>query len=463
MALYRIDKALVSGQRSAIIPPVGSVIDITDPSRTDEFTFNWIDWGANRVWRDRYFRGVYTDPYSHRYQSQSPGTLVLLSSSEVALYEARVAKHAKEHWLQHGHYRASHTMGSDPEIFAQDSKGVLVPAYKFLRPRSQADTYSNGRDYGRQNLPFYPDGFAAEFQTGTWQCCAYGVDVYHCALVAVYERLKGYDPQATLTAESVVDVPTAELETAPTEYAQLGCSPSCNAYALQGEPVENGRNLPFRVSGFHLHFSLKKEEKEKIPNIVKTMDLLGGVTSVLALQGLESRVRRRYYGLPGEYRTPEHGLEYRVLSGAALWHPCLVHFLTQFTRAGLQFTTSNLTHALEWDEKEVVECILNLDVDLAKRIVEKNRKVWERLIHHWYRDPNQPVENSELYPKNVQPASVIVDEILYKGFARYIEKDVEKNWLLGGAQEEWKKHSEGPECNFWRFVVSMLGEYHGRD
>jgi hypothetical protein len=453
--LYRVTKPY-TGRTRTLVP--GMVVDTKNPKTSYELPMSYIDWEKNKYHDDVWF----SLQREHRYLPD--GILVPLSPSEITDYESRVEKFKREHWRQVGSYRASHTLGTDPEIFAQNANGVCIPAWKFLKPKELADTIELN-SYTQKYIPFYPDGFAAEFQTATWSCVAFGVDRHQKMLKAIHTHLNTYDPQARLVADPVVDIPQQVLDEAPAEHVQLGCSPSLNAYALSGRSIDNGRELPIRVSGYHLHVSLSETEKRRIGEIIRAMDVLGGVTSVLALQGLESRQRRQYYGLPGEHRIKEYGVEYRALSGAVLWHPCITHFLTQFTRAGVQLVTSGMfPHLVKVREDEVIRCMLDLDVDIAKKIVNENREVWEKLIHHWYRDLDQPLNDQNYAPKGVQPPNVIVDEILFKGFLPYIELDVAKNWMLRPQDEgKWISHSEAEERNFWRFVVSRLGEYEGRD
>lgn len=427
---------------------VGQYLELID-SYLNDFCFNTLNF-------DR--KNYICEKCSYRQPISSCSSfLVECSPAEVQEYEVRKAKYSKENWQQFTNLRASHILGSDPELFAVDKDGVIIPAFKYLKPRKTTC-------YPLNTHPYYPDGFAAEFQTGTWRCVAYGVDRYYAGLKNIHNALKLYDWEAKLVADPLIPIPQQMLDESPAEFVQLGCSPSLNAYGIEGVHIEDGRQLSLRVSGSHIHVTLKKVKPEDrdqhIIRCIKMMDKLAGVLSVVALQGLESPIRRRYYGLPGEYRTPTYGFEYRTLSSAMLWHPTIVHVLVQFARAGVQLTEAGLDGLVDMPEDAVIRCLLDLDVDLAKKLILANRGVFERLLDHWYRNPNQPVYGEA--PNGVQPSKVILEELLFKGFMQFIKLDIAGNWALDSSTE-WKTHSEGDGVHFWKFVKKHLGPYEGKD
>lgn len=440
--LYRILKNVSGSYNSKLV--AGTIIEIDGPTKLSTF-FPFKEFNpSENTFTSKYYEG--SSPSMENFQP--------LTSQEIVKYEQDLEVHKRNYIEQHTNFRASHTLGTDPEIFSVDQDGKLIPSFNFLPGKGEALWMADKGTY-------YCDGFASEFTVPVFTCCAYGVDSLQYMLNAIHSKLVKYNPQAKLSAQPIFEIPSEILASAPAEHVQLGCSPSKNIYELESTPVSNGRELPLRVSGYHIHATTKRRDGVTIEDRIRMMDRIAGVISVVALQGLEGRIRRRYYGLPGEYRTPSYGLEYRTLSGAVLWHPAIVHMLTQFARAGVQMAGAGLSKMWDASDEETIQTILDLDVDRAKSIIQRNSLIVERLLHHWYRDKDQPLHNRNYAPTGVQPPKVIIEQLLFKGFKEYIKLDVEKNWHLtdGG----WKAHSEGPEANCWRFTVASLGRYSGKD
>ena len=55
------------------------------------------------------------------------------------------------------------TIGTDPEVFVEDGKGKVLPAFSFLSGKTAPSTYKTGD--GAFNGTYYWDGFQAEFTT----------------------------------------------------------------------------------------------------------------------------------------------------------------------------------------------------------------------------------------------------------------------------------------------------------
>lgn len=108
------------------------------------------------------------------------------------------------------------------------------------------------------------------------------------------------------------------------ESKKFGCSKSYNIYYPKFESPDilvNPLTYKFRAAGGHLHFGHENEKFLKdtfkdVETLIKVMDILVGNTCVLLddndHEGLVER--RKNYGRAGEFRTPKHGVEYRVLS-----------------------------------------------------------------------------------------------------------------------------------------------------
>lgn len=331
-----------------------------------------------------------------------------------------VQSHAPTAWARP--LRACNT-GSDPEMFVLDRvTGDVIPAFAFLKPSDEVKD---------NHLPYY-DGFQAEFRTAPWICNVIGIGTnITTGLRALYNMARKYNPNAILSAQSMVDVTPDALASLPDHLVTLGCSPSLNVYDNPGVIPENPRDMHYRMAGFHLHYGLRNgwgghevgneptpPPPDMFPDIVKMMDRLGGVTSVAAMAGLEDNRRRRHYGRAGEYRLPAHGLEYRVLSSAVLWHPAVAHLHMDLVRYAIRMVHKGMSKLWVGSDGHVQDCINNLDVKLAHRLLDKNRVLLQGVCQG-------------IYSMQMADASnVNYVELFKQGLANYITLDMDRNWNL---------------------------------
>lgn len=341
-------------------------------------------------------------------------------------------------------FRGHHYIGTDPEIFVMGGKSrkKLIPAFEFLPSKEEGDVYW--------------DGFQAEFRTTAGHCLAYLLDSIQSRLGDLLRVARRYDPTARLDATPLIKIPKRMMEKASEEHVALGCLPSKNAYGDSGMVVENGRALPVRVAGCHIHIQLnsqaRDESKDIIPQI-KMADAIAGILSVSVLEGLEHPRRRELYGLAGEYRTPAHGLEYRTLSSAILWHPALFSLMGDFVRVGCSIAKANLQYRWKASEEEVRHTINTLDVTMAREILSRNRKFVEECLWGLYCNKKRG-DTLGCQPYDVPSPSRIFDEFVMVGAKKYISLDVERNWHL--SDREWIEHGEGPEVMVWRSLKKWL-------
>jgi hypothetical protein len=285
----------------------------------------------------------------------------------------------------------SATSGTDPEIFVQDRWGDILPAWSFLPNKAEAyklprwENEKVFRDSGplsaevKANSVAYWDGFQAEFSTP-------GVNCLDILCAEVFHQLKALQAKmplgCKLSPESTLPVTQLVLDKASEEHVALGCKPSLNAYGHKGICVENCRDLRHRFAGGHIHFGLDEQFKapEQLIAAVKMIDAVMGVASV-SLLPKESPIRRRYYGLAGEYRTPSHGLEYRVLSNYWLRSPKLFMLTFTLARGAMRLGLRDFRKDYQASDAEVTECINNHDVDLACKLIDRNRVIYEALLN----------------------------------------------------------------------------------
>lgn len=317
------------------------------------------------------------------------------------------------------------TTGSDPEMFVVDEQDVVIPAWKFLGPEDQPNRANN------KLIPFW-DGFQAEFNIDHGGCHAQRVDQIQSQLAELLNLARIKFPKARLTSRAVLDIPPEMMAAVTDQQAGLGCSPSKNLYKTKPIHVKNPRELPFRFAGFHIHFGCQHDSL--LVERIRSMDQILGPISVSLLRGLDDPRRRTFYGRVGEYRTPKHGLEWRVLSATALCHPIITHLMFDIARLVQQLPAdryANLWQVKGGDER--IQHIVNeYDVDDAQRLLNENKEMFTAIIASLYATSRGNGASVQLAKK--------VETLILKGATEFLDADaVEKNWRLN--DRTWCAHS----------------------
>lgn len=349
--------------------------------------------------------------------------------------------------------------GSDPEVFAVDENGEVIPARAFLCSEKQYCPPPGPRPVGLRKI--FWDGFQAEFTVGEASCHAHLVDYIQEGLRATLTLARMHNPRASLTWKPVVDIPARIMESAPRDWFELGCTPSLNAYGQQ-DHLDGLRPdmIPFRFAGFHIHHGVGDLNKdgELCKRLVKAMDAIAGVVSVSLLRGMEDFRRRQYYGLAGEYRLPGHGLEWRVLSSAAIAHPVITHLLLDLSRYAGTLARAGIEGLWKASEEEVRETINFLSVDGALEILKRNERALDMILKCSY-GANSRHRNSHRHSSQEATTGPKVWEVakmlIFEGASAILPVgDMNKSWLLDATGDEaWAPHSESPNCCLSRLAI----------
>lgn len=319
------------------------------------------------------------------------------------------------------------TIGSDPEIFAVDAKGNLIPSFEFLNKKENLVP-------GTAAVAYW-DGYQAEFSHLPYNCINYVCDYIQAGLKEVHSALKTKDPDAQLSLRSAFEIAPERLYNDDPKYVAFGCMPSKSAYGEKHQTFDP-YIIPFRTAGGHLHFTHKGDNEAA----VKELDRILGVISVSTFQYWENPQRRLLYGRAGEYRDTKYGFEYRVLSNAWLCHPVMVHFVYEIARRAIAL--SALGPWAEWDitEAEARECINKSDVSMARSLLYRNKKALDGLLSSL--PCGSDGHNTET------PIAVLVD-MVERGFHVYLsEPDYpSKHWGLEPSKYRYKTYSGGKYGN----------------
>jgi hypothetical protein len=207
--------------------------------------------------------------------------------------------------------------------------------------------------------------------------------------------------------------------------------PSYNAYGLKVD-MPPGRMVDFRSSGGHIHFGIGKISNAEAIKSVKALDAILGVACVAFFQGYDNPRRRELYGLPGEYRLPPHGLEYRPLSNAWLFHPVIMNMVFDLARKALVFGRKGLLKYWKCSEEETIRIIRDSDVEAAQNVLDANKDIMLGLI-------------AAAYPY-ISNISTHANEVLFNAYKNGIDSiivdasNIPGNWFMGepGKVASWQ-------------------------
>ncbi len=394
-----------------------------------------------------YGKGTKTITYVDYLHDFRQGAMNVCDDLEVSVLSGAQGKKMAEGWnalklknLSQHLYHSFH-VGSDPELFVENKEGVVIPAFKFLG--SKKDT----KVIAPTGEKVYWDGFQAEFETKANSCLAYLVDSVQYGIKATLQAARRYDKDAKLSTRTVMEIPFEMLQNTEEEFVALGCMPSRNAYGLKGKEVPP-RELPFRPSGGHMHFGLGAKPEKVMIEIIKALDAILGVACVPLFANFDNPIRREFYGLPGEYRLPPHGLEYRTLSNAWLIHPVLMHMVYELGRKAVMFGMNGFRNAWKGSEQETIDVIKSCDVEGARAIMDRNKDMYLKLLAACalsHLDANTGKSNYDT-----------AFNIFYKGLETAIANpdDIAGNWCVDTG---WTAHSDGPRKN-WRTCVPLFAK-----
>jgi hypothetical protein len=324
--------------------------------------------------------------------------------------------------------------GSDPELFVLNKAGKVVPSWTFLPAKSSRSLA-------------YPDGFQAELYVGPRYCYEFLIDNIQMSLNQLHYKCKANNPNNTVSWKSIGDCPM--VDTFSDENIQLGCKPSYNAYNLKANLESiNPRKFIKRPIGMHIHLDMPEDLNWDLITLTKLMDRMVGIPSVSILRGLEDKSRREYYGLPGEYRTPVHGYEYRAISSAALLHPavCVLHFELARMAWGLHLFQKDI--AAEIIDAISDEKVINIMRDL--KIIEA--KNWS---HRLFGIANVSIkEHQNILSPPLRSIYNTAAAFISKGARHFIDTQAfEKHWGLG--TENWRTDSIGANTKLNNFSYSQ--------
>jgi hypothetical protein len=304
--------------------------------------------------------------------------------------------------------------GSDPEGFFSRA-GQIIGSEKLI-PENGISTYTG---------KIVRDGVQFELNpvSGTIEELGRNIGGLFNTLQSRLKR----NPGVSVVFDGLVEVSQQELDSLSPVTRILGCNPSYNAYEdkpINVDPVTYRK----RSSGGHIHVgTTDKKYMQERRMAVPVYDILVGNTCVLFDRDPGAAERRENYGRAGEFRLPDHGLEYRTTSNFWLRDYTLMHLVFGLAHIAYELTYQSFNGntalwqglAQKVNITRIQQAIDQNDYDLAlknfKRLVPFLRK-------------NLPADGFVLTPKNIDK----VIQLSAKPITELFPTDqIIPNWMQG--------------------------------
>ena len=328
-------------------------------------------------------------------------------------------------------------LGADPEFFLK--KGSAIVGAEEVMPKAGVKTYA-----GKSVI----DGVQAEFNPNSSTCRVSLASHIQSCFNSLNKHLKETGG-AKIQVSIGVKIKQVALDKLSKKSKEFGCAPSKNSYTPSKKispslTIKNPDTFKFRMAGGHLHFG-RPGVNPNSPNdrygrvaqaidnpelTVPVLDYVLGNTSVLIDRDKHSAERRKYYGMAGEYRTPKHGLEYRVLGNWWLRAYPLMSMVTGFGRLAViiaaQGAAKEITSLVP--RKDIIKAINENDMDLAYTNWKKIKKVLVEMTSH---NSNFPITRASM-PN--------FEFFITKPLKTWFPKDPLYNWTQGeGMSRGWER------------------------
>lgn len=146
------------------------------------------------------------------------------------------------------------------------------------------------------------------------------------------------------------DFPAAELKDPRAQ--EFGCEPDFDAWTVSQNFIEDSAaSKSFRSAGGHIHIGSGKGsefvlEHEGRIRMIRCMDALVGIPSIIMDKDTTSAARRELYGKAGCHRPKEYGVEYRALGNFWVQSPFLTELIYDMTAVAVDFCAKGKDEAL---------------------------------------------------------------------------------------------------------------------
>jgi len=325
--------------------------------------------------------------------------------------------------------------GCDPEFFFS-KEGKVIGADKVLP--------TEGLSIKSRNSSVIIDGVQAELNPAPSFCREILANNIRHSFSALKKHIE--EKGVGIDFKQTIELTQDELGGMSKKSKKFGCAPSRNAYRGSNKITVNPEIYKYRSAGGHIHIGhhYTRDVIKSLKNptrVIKMFDLIVGNTCVLIDRDPSNVERRKVYGKAGEYRLPEHGIEYRTLSNFWLRDYKLMSLVMGLSRVAMGFIIYGYDKELLKlvDMKEVRTAINTNDFRLAL----KNYKKIEKALYS--RIPT----NDEHYDINSSN---------YVLFRYFIKKGLDY-WFKKNPIDSWTGMYSSTTCGgFGSFLDSVVKE-----
>jgi len=330
-------------------------------------------------------------------------------------------------------------MGGDPEFFFQNEDGDKKGAERVIG--------ENGiSSYGGTGVL---DGFQAEVRITPSTCRALIGNNITNFFKALKENMVASGSDLVPDFSSVIKVDEAELNSLSDAAREFGCAPSFSSHLTEEEAAITVDPATYNVrgAGGHIHLGTNHHGVTDYDELADVMDVLLGNTCVLLDRDPMMPERRKVYGRAGEYRLPDHGFEYRVLSNFWLSAYPLMSFCFSLARycVGIVEKEGKYVEALMSviDIDDIRKAINDNDYDLALKNFNKVCIFLEAAqLDYTFRRPSGNKEKISL-EKQFLPTEANPFAIKFMGAFRFFAMMGMDHWFESNPFDHWLKKGDG--------------------
>ncbi len=362
--------------------------------------------------------------------------------------------------------QTSAMLGGDPEFFIANKRGKILSADKFFPSKHEPIDIKAKNDL-KSRLFF--DGIQAEIAVAQNNCREYFADNVRECLRRAYEHIP---KDHTVVVKPASKISKNVIDEADPEARMFGCEPDFNAYTLSvNTPEMDASRHPFRYAGGHMHFGISSPYKNSTSpefrmakteeghiRIIRFMDLLVSIPTLLLDSGPGSKKRRDKYGKAGCFRPTPYGIEYRTPSCWWIQSPITMSLVYGLGRLAWTFAT------LEIDND--IRNIIGFDEDTIRGAIDEtdtttSYKIWERL-RPYVALCGRPFSNplhigsahsdrggtdffsrhycNEMPKHQGQPVYALAafEYVSKHGLEVLVDPDIKKEWCIDGAGGGWR-------------------------
>lgn len=256
------------------------------------------------------------------------------------------------------------TIGADPEVFVADSTGSVTSAIGYVGGNKVCPRPV--KDGGVQE-----DNVLAEFNINPAKSKMEFIHNMDSVMADLRNILEGNNlqpiiiPSYTYTEEQLREYGPNALE--------FGCSPDVNAWSGKAVPPPKSEGNTLRTAGGHIHVGYDNPSIGTNEDLVKMMDFVIGLPSLLIDT---DKLRRKLYGKAGSMRHKQYGVEYRTLSNfwlnsselmswvydKTMWATQNLHMLPQMLEVADGKTISKIINRSKTDDAKAIMQELNLEM-----------------------------------------------------------------------------------------------------